>query len=115
MLLRQLGDRYSVSREVILRRLLTLGRTTFDFYSEKRQEFIKEYRTLKEQSRRGKKMRIPYYRLKVRDLGRPYVELALDAYRGRIISTSEASDYLDVPVKGIEKIEREVGLTSGAE
>lgn len=56
-----------------------------------------------------------YYRLKVRDLGRPYVELALDAYHGRAISTSEAADYLDVPVKGIEKIEQEVGLTSGAE
>jgi len=58
---------------------------------------------------------VSYYRLKVRDLGRPYVELALDAYHGRAISTSEAADYLDVPVKGIEKIEQEVGLTSGAE
>jgi Zn-dependent peptidase ImmA (M78 family) len=115
MLLRQLGDRYGVSREVILRRLLTLGKTTFDFYRQKRQEFIDEYQEIKERKRAGKKPKIPFYRLKVRDLGRPYVELALDAYRGRAISTSEAADYLDVPVKGIEKIELEVGLTSGAE
>ncbi len=116
MLLAQLQDRYSVSREVILRRLLTLGKTTFDFYRHKRQAFIDEYRRLKEEKRRGKKPpQISYYRLKVRDLGRPYVELALDAYRGRAISTSEAADYLDVPVKGIERIEQEVGLTSGAE
>lgn len=115
MLLRQLGDRYGVSREAILRRLLTLGKTTFDFYRQKRQEFIDEYREIKERKRAGKKPKIPFYRLKVRDLGRPYVELALDAYRGRAISTSEAADYLDVPVKGIEKIELEVGLTSGAE
>ncbi|HEU5106415.1 MAG TPA: XRE family transcriptional regulator [Solirubrobacterales bacterium] len=116
LLLKQLGDRYSVSREVILRRLLTLGKTTFRFYQEKHQEFIEEYKTLKEKKRAArKKPRIPYYRLKVRDLGRPYVELALDAYRGRAISTSEAADYLDVPVKGITRIEQEVGLTSGAE
>jgi hypothetical protein len=49
---------------------------------------------------------VPYYRLKVRDLGRPYVELALDAYHGSMISTSEAADYLDVPVKGIERMEQ---------
>lgn len=115
LLLKQLQDRYSVSREVILRRLLTLGKTTFRFYQEKREEFIKEYKDLKEKRRAGKKPRVPYYRLKVRDLGRPYVELALDAYRGRAISTSEAADYLDVPVRGIERIEQEVGLTSGAE
>lgn len=115
MLLRQLGDRYSVSREAILRRLLTLDKTTFDFYQQKRQEFIEEYREIKKQKRARKKSQVPFYRLKVRDLGRPYVELALDAYRGRAISTSEAADYLDVPVKGIEKIELEVGLTSGAE
>jgi Zn-dependent peptidase ImmA (M78 family) len=115
LLLKQLQDRYSVSREVILRRLLTLGNTTFRFYQEKRQEFIEEYKALKEKKRAAKKPRVPYYRLKVRDLGRPYVELALDAYHGRAISTSEAADYLDVPVKGIERIEQEVGLTSGAE
>lgn len=115
MLLRQLGDRYSVSREAILRRLLTLDKTTFDFYQQKRQEFIEEYREIKKRKRARKKSQVPFYRLKVRDLGRPYVELALDAYRGRAISTSEAADYLDVPVKGIEKIELEVGLTSGAE
>jgi Zn-dependent peptidase ImmA (M78 family) len=115
LLLKQLQDRYSVSREVILRRLLTLGKATFRLYREKRQEFIEEYKALKEQKRAAKKPRVPYYRLKVRDLGRPYVELALDAYHGRAISTSEAADYLDVPVKGIERIEHEVGLTSGAE
>jgi Zn-dependent peptidase ImmA (M78 family) len=115
LLLKQLQDRYSVSREVILRRLLTLGKTTFRFYQEKRQEFIEEYKALKEKKKAARKPRVPFYRLKVRDLGRPYVELALDAYHGRVISTSEAADYLDVPVKGIERIEQEVGLTSGAE
>lgn len=115
MLLSQLSDKYSVSREVILRRLLTVGKTTWDFYKEKREEFIEEYKALKEKKRAGKRPRVSYYRLKVRDLGRPYVELALDAFRGAAISTSEAADYLDVPVKGIERIEQEVGVTSGAE
>jgi Zn-dependent peptidase ImmA (M78 family) len=115
MLLSQLSDKYSVSREVILRRLLTLGKTTWDFYEQKRQEFIEEYKAIKEKKRAGKASRVPYYRLKVRDLGRPYVELALDAYHGAAISTSEAADYLDVPVKGIERIEQEAGLATGAE
>lgn len=115
MLLAQLQDRYSVSREVVLRRLFGLGRTSFAFYQQRRRAFVDEYRRLKEEKKKGKKPRISPYRLKVRDLGRPYVELALDAYRGQVISTSEAADYLDVPVRGIEKIEGQVGLTSGAE
>jgi Zn-dependent peptidase ImmA (M78 family)/transcriptional regulator with XRE-family HTH domain len=115
LLLSQLSDKYSVSREVILRRLLTVGKTTFAFYKEKRQEFIEEYKAAKEKKRAGKKPQPAYYRLKVRDLGRPYVELALDAYHGRAISTSETADFLDVKVSGIERIEQEVGLASGAE
>jgi Zn-dependent peptidase ImmA (M78 family) len=115
LLLSQLSDKYSVSREVILRRLLTVGKTTWEFYTEKRQEFIEEYREIRERKRKERPAQVPYYRLKVRDLGRPYVERTLDAYHEAAISTSEAADYLDVPVKGIERIEGEVGLTSGAE
>lgn len=115
LLLSQLSDKYSVSREVILRRLLTVGKTTWDFYMAKRQEFINEYKEAKEKKRAASTPKGLYYRLKVRDLGRPYVELALDAYHGAAISTSEIADYLDVPVKGIERIEQEVGMTSGAE
>ncbi len=110
-----LAARYSVSREVVLRRLLTFELTTFEYYLEKRAEFIEEYKEARRRRREQHKAHIPYYRLKVRDLGRRYVELALDAYHGAAISTSEAADYLDVKVRGIEQVERELAQTSGAE
>ena len=42
-LLKDLANQFMVSREVILRRLLELGRTTQAFYRKKRKQFIKEY------------------------------------------------------------------------
>ena len=42
----QLSTRFSVSQEVILRRLLTLGRTTLSFYRRKRDEYRQQQETL---------------------------------------------------------------------
>ncbi|MDK2887710.1 MAG: hypothetical protein PWP72_588 [Thermoanaerobacter sp.] len=44
--LKELADRFKISQEVILRRLLTLKRTTKDFYEWKRQKFLELYRML---------------------------------------------------------------------
>ena len=41
--LNNLASIFSVSQEVILRRLLTLGRTTEEFYIQKREEFLRIY------------------------------------------------------------------------
>lgn len=102
-----IADRFSVSREAAVRRLVTFGLTTWAFYETKRRKYQLDYERAVEERRRSES-RVPHHRLKVRDLGRSYVRLALDAYHQNEITSSELADYLDVNLKHIERMEAEV-------
>ena len=102
--LRILADRYGASREAVLRRLVTIGKATMAHYLRKREEFLRIYA---EQmgSRTGF---APYHRVKVRDLGRSYVRIVLEAYHREEIGASDLADSLGVKLKHVAKIEAEV-------
>lgn len=104
--LSRLASRFSVSKEVILRRFLILGRTTKDFYEKKRKEFLEQY----EQYRNRKKSSggPAYFRLVMRNNGLAYTKLVLEAYYQDYITMSEVSDYLGMKLKHFKKIEDEV-------
>jgi Zn-dependent peptidase ImmA (M78 family)/DNA-binding XRE family transcriptional regulator len=102
--LQELADQYSVSREVILRRLLTIGKTTPDFYKERRLEYLK----IEQKKTSGF---APFHRLVVRDNGPSYIRLILNAYQQELITTSNLSDYLGTKLKHLYNIERDVSMT----
>lgn len=89
-MLQALSLRFAVSGEVVLRRLLTLGRTTPDFYREKRRAYIQAA----EREEEGKRGFVSYFRRILRDNGRAFASLALDAYRSEAISSLEYSRLL---------------------
>jgi Zn-dependent peptidase ImmA (M78 family)/DNA-binding XRE family transcriptional regulator len=103
--IRQLAARFAVSREVILRRLLILGRTTEAFYQRKRAEYIEEYQAraaaAAEEESHGF---APFYRLVVRNNGRRYTQLVLEALKREQITPADVSDYLGVRLKHLENI-----------
>ncbi len=103
--IRELASRFAVSREVILRRLLILGRTTEAFYQRKRAEYIEEYKARaaaeEEEESRGF---APFYRLVVRNNGRRYTQLVLEALKREQITPADVSDYLGVRLKHLENI-----------
>jgi len=101
--LQQLAEQFAVSREVILRRLLILGRTTDDFYERKRDEYVAHYRRLVEQAREREGF-APLYRVLVRDNGREYTRLVLEAFDRERITPADLSDYLGVRLKHLEDI-----------
>lgn len=107
----ELASRFSVSREVIIRRLLALDRTTAGFYQKKRDEYhdsyLKSELDAKQQSQ-GKKIVVPYHRLVVRNNGSPYIKIVLNAYYQEFITSSEVSDYLGTKLKHLDKIEQAV-------
>lgn len=77
----QLSRRWGVSREAVLRRLVTLNRASYEFYRIKRQEYLAAYAAQREEERdkrRGSTGGPPPYRMAVRDRGKPYVRLVLD-------------------------------------
>jgi Zn-dependent peptidase ImmA (M78 family)/transcriptional regulator with XRE-family HTH domain len=99
-----LADKFLVSREVILRRLLILGRTSEEFYQLKRKDFLERY----EQRPAKGAGAPPYYRLVIRNEGQPYIRLVLNAYYQNAITASDLSDYLGVKLDQISKIEKAV-------
>jgi Zn-dependent peptidase ImmA (M78 family) len=100
-----LSNRFSVSREVVLRRLLSLGLTTRDFYQAKREEYLEQYKEIKA-NRRGFMW---YHKRVVRDNGPAFTNLVLDAYQQQRISAIEFSRFLgDINLKHYDSIVEEV-------
>ena len=103
--IRELAEKYSVSQEVVLRRLLTLGRITESFYRQRRQELLEPY---KREAARGQGGYAPYHLVKVRDLGRAFIRLVLEAYHTETINSSDVAEMLGVRLKHLPTIEQEV-------
>lgn len=112
-IIKSLSNRYRVSREVILRRLLTLGRTTENFYNKKREQYKKEYERLNEKKSSGG----PDYHVKVlSSVGKPFTKLVIDSYNQERITLSDVSQYLGINLKHFDKIQDAVTkptLTTG--
>jgi Zn-dependent peptidase ImmA (M78 family)/transcriptional regulator with XRE-family HTH domain len=109
----RLARQFWVSREVILRRLLILGRADETFYRERRAELL----ALPPRVTSGRTGRPSVPVMVVRDVGKPFARLVLDAYHAALITGSDVSDYLGVRLKHLPKIEQRLSgpdlLTGG--
>ena len=101
--LQALSNRYGVSREVTLRRLLSIGCASASFYGIKREQFQKEYSTYNNQG--GP---VPQYRKALSRTGRSFAVLVLRAYRQNYITASDVSDFLEIKLRHLPKIESAV-------
>lgn len=100
-----LARQYGVSREVVVRRLLTVGRTTQDFYGRKRQEFLAQYKQPHPQAEPTDfKRNLPQEA--VSNYGRSFAELVLETYQQDRIALSDAAQYLGVRAKHLPTVER---------
>jgi len=103
-----LSRQFSVSREVIVRRLLTTGRVSLNFYQSKREEYMGAHR--KESKREGGFA--PPYTLRVRDLGKLYVRTMVSAYHQEAITSADLSNYLGLKIKHLPKVEQLVSKSA---
>jgi Zn-dependent peptidase ImmA (M78 family) len=101
--LRELSMRYSVSREVILRRLLDLGLTKEKFYESKHNQFMEEYKNIPKKSGF-----VPPATDVVSARGKFYVNLVITAHNSNRITTSDVSDYLGIRLKHLNKLSEAV-------
>jgi Zn-dependent peptidase ImmA (M78 family)/DNA-binding XRE family transcriptional regulator len=99
--IRELADHFAVSREAIVRRLVIVGRATETFYDRKRVAHLAQYRNRAAKTSEGF---APPFRVVVRDNGRQYTRLVLDALDREQITLADVSDYLGVRIKHLEKI-----------
>lgn len=108
--LSSLARAFSVSREVVLRRLLTIGRASRDLYVQKREQYRLEFERSKVAQRQKDKGAGPSPSvMAVRNLGQPFVRIVFEAYNQEKISLAKVSDYLGVKVKHLNRIGQLVG------
>lgn len=101
-----LSSRYHVSREVILRRLLTFDRITRPFYERKRATLLAQYRKRRDAGP------ISQATLAVARSGRFFVNLVLTSYQQRRITGSDIADFLNLRLKHLPRLQLE--LASGS-
>ncbi|WP_337181418.1 XRE family transcriptional regulator [Shinella sp.] len=104
---------YSVSRETIVRRLMTLQRASEDFYGRKRRQYAVEFQQQRERDKlknEGKPIPRNMPRETVADFGKPFVRRIIENYHQDRISLSEVSGYLGVKVRHVPGIERQLGI-----
>jgi Zn-dependent peptidase ImmA (M78 family) len=100
----RLADFYSVSREVILRKLLDLGMVDQSFYENMSQQWIDEY----EEARAARPGGGDYYATKASYLGDTYMSLVFSKYHEGTISAVQLAEYLGVKAKNLEGLERQM-------
>lgn len=103
-----LAKTFSVSREAVVRRLLTLERTTEAFYGQKRAQYLQEFAAIRARKRQQEnKKPIPRNMPleTVSSVGRPLIRLLLSQYHLRRLSLSEVSGFLGVKVRHLPGIE----------
>lgn len=103
-----LADKYKVSREVIVRRLLICERITPEFYRRKMSQYEQEYARIKKPKQEW--FPLPHY-IAVNSAGAPFIRLVMDNYYNKKITASDISDFLNVKLKHVKNIEYLVRLS----
>jgi len=111
--LRALASDFGVSREVILRRLLIFGKTTGEFYEQKRAEYLAQYAECASGERENGGF-APPFRIALRDNGRRYTGLVLEALERERITPADVGDYLGVRLKHLDEMVKAVRLPGAA-
>ncbi|MDD5455900.1 MAG: XRE family transcriptional regulator [Candidatus Margulisbacteria bacterium] len=99
-----LAQKYSVSREVILRNFLDLKLIDNSFYKKMTMKWIDDLKLINQKKTPGGN----YYYTNISYLGENYINLAFSKYYQNKISIENLSEYLNTKVKNIESFEHYV-------
>lgn len=99
--LQQLASRFKVSREVILLRLLFLGRTTDGFYRSKRQDWQQQAPVSKHEP-----WGEPIHEMVLRTEGRIFTSMVVQAFHGDALDSTDVSELLGMDLKHLSSLER---------
>lgn len=106
--LKALSRKFKVSREVILRRLLTFRLISPEFYNERKEIFL-DYIAIppqdpsKKNKGGGGDLRAL---MSLRNNGFYYTNVVIDSFKNELITTSELSDFLGVKLRYVPEIEQ---------
>jgi len=102
-----LSRRFSVSKEVVLRRLLFLRVISLEFYREKRDEYARAYEEYAARQKEKAKVKppfIPVFRRVLKANGRQYTRIVMHALDAQNITEADVTDYLGVKLQHLDDI-----------
>jgi Zn-dependent peptidase ImmA (M78 family)/DNA-binding transcriptional regulator YiaG len=105
-----LSDIFGVSREAIVRRLLTLGIVPKDFYQQKREQYLQDLLVVKKERKKGRGLSRPQDIIS--KAGKPYVRLIFSSLDANRITVNDASGFLNVRISQMQKTGRLAGVYS---
>lgn len=100
-LIAHLARQFTVSREVILRRLLALGCISRSFYQSKRAELVAQQSKIKTHKTGAP----PPAQVALSTLGEHYTHLVLDGYHQEKVSSRDLADLLELRLPQVPKLE----------
>jgi len=102
-----LSKKFGVSAETVLRRLLEVGKASQQLYERRRAGWIELYADSGD-VRTQKKPSGDYYKTHVRNLGKGYVRLIMEAYTGRVIDSYTAASFLNAKVSSLSGLSKAI-------
>jgi len=99
-----LARKFGGSREALLVRLLSLGRTSEKFYYKKRDEYRLQYAKWREERKEGF---APPHVVSLSSAGPLFTSLVIENFNREHITASDVSDYLQVRIKHLPEIQRD--------
>ena len=96
----ELSNKYSVSREVILRRLLDFNIIDNDYYADQSEAWNKDYLRSKKEASGGN-----WYLTKIAYIGEGFAQTAFYNYRQGRFDKSTLATHLNVKAKNLKKFE----------
>jgi len=100
----ELARKYSVSREVILRRLLDYGAINQAYYASKAAEWNRDYLRQNRETKGGN-----WYRTRLSYLGEGFSHLAFENYRQGKLSKADLAEHLNVRARKLDQFETYIG------
>lgn len=101
---------FSVSEEVILRRLLALGRISNEFYREKRKELLEIYKKNSQRKTNNTDFKLNVPQQTITGLGETFISFAIDNYNADKINLNDLSNILGgIKIKHIRAIGQKLG------
>ncbi len=100
-----LAERYSVSREVILRKLLDKKKVSQEIYEKKSKEWNEDYL----RARKNVKSSGDYYRTRLAYVGEGFATLAFTNYYSKRINKADLASHLNIKARYINNLESYLG------
>lgn len=109
--IKSLANRYNVSKETVLLRLLSFEKTTKEFYLIKKKQYQEEYEQKKSELGPTKKIEMkrnmPQEALS--NFGETFIGIVMQNYYQERLTLSEVSGYLGLRTQHVEKLQHKLG------